>query len=170
MSLTRRSFVKTVGLCGAALLRRPRRRGRRCSRGRARPFPPTPLLLHNNENPLGPGTAALDAVRAAIGGGRSRGPLSLRPVRALNAAIAEQYGVKPENVVLGCGSTQMLTSAVQMFTSTTKPLVGGDPELRRGDGYAERIGTPVRAIPLDAHMKLDLNAMADASRARAWCS
>jgi len=79
-------------------------------------------------------------------------------------AIADRYGVKPENVVMGSGSTQILTSAVQMFTSTSKPLVSGIPSYEEAMDYAERIGTPVRAIPLDANMKLDLNAMADASK------
>jgi histidinol-phosphate aminotransferase len=51
-----------------------------------------------------------------------------------------------------------------MFTSTSRPLVSGIPSYEEAMDYAERIGTPVRAIPLDANMKLDLNAMADASK------
>ncbi len=165
MSLGRRSFVKATGLSGAALLAlRPRAFAVQAPAVPAAPLPPPRLLLHNNENPLGPGEAALNAVRAELKEGGPAGRYPFKGSEALFKAIAEKYGVKPENVVLGCGSTQVLTSAVQMFTSTTKPLVSGIPSYEEAMDYAERIGTPVRAIPLDPQMKLDLNAMADASK------
>ncbi len=163
--LTRRSFVKTTSLSGAALL--ALRRGAfafQAPAAAAPPLPPPRLLLHNNENPLGPGEAALNALRAGLKDGGPAGRYPFKNAEDLAKAIAERYVVKPENVVLGCGSTQILTSAVQTLTSTTKPLVSGIPSYEEAVDYAERIGTPVRAIPLDAQMKLDLNAMADASK------
>jgi histidinol-phosphate aminotransferase len=163
MAFTRRSFVRTLGLGGAALaasrdawaqaveLSSPQR-------------PPRPLLLHNNENPLGPGPAALDALRAALGEGGPAGRYVYGQVDALHQAIADAFALKPENVVTGCGSTQILRSAVQVFTSPTRPLVAGELTYEECAGYAELIGTPVRAIPLDRTLKLDLSAMADAAR------
>jgi histidinol-phosphate aminotransferase len=165
MSLTRRSFVRSAGLSGAALL--ALRRDAFAVQPPAAPaaaLPPARLLLHNNENPLGPGEAVLHAVRAEL---RQGGPAGRYPYMSslpLVEAIAEKYGVKTENVLLGCGSTQILTSAVQVFTSTAKPLVSGIPSYEECMDYADRIGTPVRAIPLDGQMRLDLDAMADASK------
>ena len=48
-------------------------------------------------------------------------------VYARQAALEAKYGLKKENVVLGCGSTQLLTEAVQAYTSNAKPLVSGFP-------------------------------------------
>ena len=163
MPFTRRTFVKTLGIGGAGVLaaRRDAWAGLADVAGAA---PPRPLLLHNNENPLGPGQAALDALRAALGEGAPAGRYVFTRIDELHQAIAEKFGAKAENVVTGCGSTQILRAAVQMFTSPTRPLVAGDLTYEECAGYAELIGTPVRAIPLDRTLKLDLGAMADASK------
>lgn len=165
---SRRAFVKTVGLSGAALVatRQDGFAALQALQGPAAvpPLPPPRLLLHNNENPLGPGQSVLDVVRATLKDGEPAGRYPMKNSEDLAKAVGERFGVKPENVVLGCGSTQVLTSAVQTFTSPTRPLVSGIPSYEECMGYAERIGTPVRAIPLDAQMRLDLDAMAAASK------
>ena len=164
MSFTRRAFVKAVGIGGASVLaaRRDAWAGLSQVPGSARP--PRPLLLHNNENPLGPGPAVLDAVRAALGPGGPAGRYPGEDVAQLHRAIAERFGVTPENVVTGCGSTQVLRVAVQVFTSPVRPLVAGQLTYEECAGYADLIGTPVRALPLDRALQLDLDAMAAAAR------
>ncbi len=160
----RRAFVQTLGLGGMTLLASPRETAAALAEVAGAPLPPRPLLLHNNENPLGPGPAALDALRAALGEGQPAGRYSYRRVGDLHQAIADAFGIKPENVVSGCGSTQILRAAVQMFTSPTRPLVAGQLTYEECAGYADLIGTPVRAVPLDKNLKLDLPAMADAAK------
>jgi len=164
MSFTRRAFVKAVGIGGASLLaaRREAWAGLLRAPGPARP--PRPLLLHNNENPLGPGEAVLDSVRRALGTGGPAGRYPWEDVAQLHAAIADRFGVAPENVVTGCGSTQVLREAVQTFTSPAKPLVAGQLTYEECAGYADLIGTPVRAVALDRALKLDLDAMAEAAK------
>jgi histidinol-phosphate aminotransferase len=66
--------------------------------------------------------------------------------------------------VTGCGSTQVLRVAVQVLTSPVKPLVAGQLTYEECAGYADLVGTPVRAIPLDRGLKLDLGAMAEAAK------
>ena len=161
-SFTRRGFVKTMGLGGASVL--AARRGFGAEQLQGAIPPARPLLLHNNENPLGPGQAALEAVRQALGEGGPGGRYTFRRIGDLHGAIAEKFGIKPENVATGCGSTQVLRAAVQMFTSPTRPLVAGELTYEECAGYAELIGTPVRAIPLDRNLKLDLDAMAVAAK------
>ncbi|HET7292512.1 MAG TPA: aminotransferase class I/II-fold pyridoxal phosphate-dependent enzyme [Vicinamibacteria bacterium] len=164
MPFTRRAFVRTLGIGGASLLAARREAWAGLGEGPGAAAAPRPLLLHNNENPLGPGQAALDALRAVMGAGAPAGRYVFGRVDELHAAIAERFGARPENVVTGCGSTQILRAAVQMLTSPTRPLVAGELTYEECAGYAELIGTPVRAIPLDAALKLDLNAMADAAK------
>ena len=164
MSFTRRAFVKVVGIGGASLLAARRDAWAELFQAPGSSRPPRPLLLHNNENPLGPGQAVVDAVRGALGQGGPAGRYPWEDVGQLHQAIAEKFGVNPENVVTGCGSTQVLREAVQMFTSPGKPLVAGQLTYEECAGYADLVGAPVRAIPLDRTLKLDLVAMADAAK------
>jgi histidinol-phosphate aminotransferase len=164
--LTRRRFVQTVGIGAAAYIGA---RGRENAIWSAFETPVEALeknviCLASNENPLGPGTQVLDAVKAAFG------PAGAQPGRYSNAAkdlidaIAKKQGVKPENIVLGCGSTQILRSCTHLFTAKDRPLVGTIPTYEECAGYAEMMGNPVRPVPLDAHFKVDVDHMAAAAR------
>ena len=161
MSYTRRAFVKAAGLGGAGVLA-ARRQAWAALPGTVPP--PRPLLLHNNENPLGPGPAVLDAVRTALGTGGRAGRYCFDEVAVLQRAIAERFAVTPENVVIGCGSTQILRNAVQVFTSPARPLVAGQMTYEECPSYAEMIGTPVRGIPLTPTLQLDLEATAASAK------
>jgi histidinol-phosphate aminotransferase len=171
MALTRRGFVQTVGIGAAGALTGAwiGARGRENALWSA--VEPTLLavehgtiVLASNENPVGPGTKVLDAVKAAFGeGGRAPGRYSNQS-RDLIDAIAKKQGVKPENVILGCGSTQILRSATHLFTAKDKPLVGTIPTYEECAGYAEMMGNPVRPVSLDADFKIDLEKLAAASK------
>jgi histidinol-phosphate aminotransferase len=171
MALTRRGFVRTAGLgmAGAATSSFIGARGRENSlwslvEPTLQAVEPGLIVLASNENPLGPGTTVLTAVLAAFGeGGRAPGRYSAS-ARELVAAIAQKQGVKPENIVLGCGSTQILRSATHLFTAKDKPLVGTIPTYEECAGYCELMGHPVRAVALDASFKIDLEKLADASK------
>jgi len=165
--LTRRTFVQTVGVGAAAAYIGAR--GRENAIWSA--FEPTleavepgVICLSSNENPLGPGPQVLDAVKTAFGPtgglpGRYSGS-----ARDLIDAIAKKQGVKPENVVLGCGSTQILRSATHLFTAKDKALVGTIPTYEECAGYAEMMGHPVRPVALDSNFKIDLDKFADAAK------
>ena len=171
MALTRRGFVRTAGAGAAGALAGSwiSARGREHSAWSA--FEPTlhavergQIVLASNENPLGPGRAVMNAVQAVFGdGGRRPGRYS-GTARELIEAIAARQKVKPENVVLGCGSTQILRSATHLFTAKDKPLVGTIPTYEECAGYAEMMGRPVRPVALDSEFKLDLDALADAAK------
>ncbi|MGD2152974.1 MAG: aminotransferase class I/II-fold pyridoxal phosphate-dependent enzyme, partial [Gemmatimonadales bacterium] len=123
--MERRTFLRTglalgagVGAAsvgGAAVLTDPARAFTSRSDG--------PFLLNSNENPLG---LAPDARRAVIAGiaeanryPDGRGEL-IRELAALN-------GVKEENIVLGCGSTEVLQMAVQALSAPDARLILPDP-------------------------------------------
>lgn len=164
--LTRRSFVHTLGLGAAACIGA---RGRENALWSAFEPPvealePGVICLSSNENPLGPGPAVLDAIEAAFGpSGATPGRYSSSS-RDLIDALARRLGVKPENIVLGCGSTQILRSCTHLFTAKDKPLVGTIPTYEACAGYAELMGHPVRPVALDARLRIDLDAFAAAAR------
>jgi histidinol-phosphate aminotransferase len=167
MALSRRGFVQTVGIGTAGTWIGAR--GRENSIWSAfepalQAVEPGTIVLASNENPLGPGKTVMRAVRAAFGeGGRTPGRYS-GASGDLTDAIAKRLGVKPENVLLGCGSTQILRTATHVFTAKDKPLVGTIPTYEECVGYAEMMGHPVRAVALDADFRIDLEKFADASR------
>ena len=156
MALTRRGFVQTVGIGGAGAFTSSWIGGRGRENALWSALEPTlhavepgVIVLASNENPVGPGGAVLEAVKAAFGdGGRAPGRYSSKS-RDLVDAIAKKQGVKPENVVLGCGSTQILRSATHLFTAKDRPLVGTIPTYEECAGYAEMMGNPVRPVSLD---------------------
>jgi histidinol-phosphate aminotransferase len=121
----------------------------------------SPLILNSNENPVGPFKPIIDAVRAEFDLA-NRYPFAT--VTEVTALIAEKYGVKPENVLLGTGSTQVLRTAMHVFTSKDRPLVQPLSTFETPGQYARLVGTPIKTVPLDASMHFDLTALADASK------
>jgi len=171
MGLSRRGFVQAAGIGSAAALTGAwiGARGREASLWSA--FEPTleavapgMICLSSNENPLGPGKTVMKAVRAAFGeGGRTPGRYSSTGGDLIDAT-AKRLGVKPENIVLGCGSTQILRTATHLFTARDKALVGTIPSYEECAGYAEMMGHPVRAVALDGDFRMDLGKIADAAK------
>ena len=122
------------------------------------------IQLDSNENPLGPGPAAMDALtRAFVDAGRY--PTNARPSMGdLREAIARRASVKPENVSMGSGSWELLRIAVRLYTSPSRPLVTAAPTFEMPEKTAEQLGVGVRRVPVDKDGRLDLEAMAQAAR------
>jgi histidinol-phosphate aminotransferase len=83
---------------------------------------------------------------------------------ALITALARKFSAKPENVVLGPGSGELLTHAVRAFTSPTRPLVTAWPSFESPRETAKKIGTPVREVGFDGKLRIDLAKMVEASK------
>jgi histidinol-phosphate aminotransferase len=126
--------------------------------------PPDEIRINSNENPLGPGRAVLDAIRGRFAEA-GRYPFNSTPSEsALVDTIAAKFKVKPEHIVLGGGSQELLKHAVRAFTSPTRGLVTAGPSFENCPGNARRLGHPVIEIPVDGALRIDLDAMAAASK------
>lgn len=178
MSLSRRGFIRSVGVRGSGPLHGAviAARGHEAwvaeswpyteQRERARMAPPTgnEIRISSNENPLGPGKVAIDAIAGKFPEA-GRYPFNSTPGDFnLLETLAKKYAVKNENVVLGAGSGEILRNAVRAFTSATRPLLTADPSFETCPRTAEQIGTPVKTIRVDAQFRLDLAKMADAAK------
>ena len=162
MSVSRRSFIRNVGIGGALVFGRDfiGARGAEAWTGSAgaTPAPGTPKLirLDSNENPDGPSQPTLDAVRQAFP------EASLYPHRAgtdLPEAIARALGVPRVNVLAACGSGEILRIAVQAFAGPSRPLVTAAPTFETCTGTAKFMKFPLVEVPLDQRLALDLPAM-----------
>jgi histidinol-phosphate aminotransferase len=122
------------------------------------------IRISSNENPLGPGKTALDAiVRKFPEAGRY--PFNSSPGETnLVGAIAAKFGTKPENVVMGAGSQEILRNAVRAFTSPTRALVTASPTFENCTNTAKKLGHGLTEIKVDGQFRLDLDAMAAAAK------
>ena len=170
MALSRRSFVKAVGIGAGGALSSSfiSARGREAWRWGEEPpsADSSEILLSSNENPLGPGDVVLDAIREGLGPkgtmpGRYPGGYYKDPIAE---ALAGKFGVKPENILVGAGSTQILVTATQLYTSKDSPLVGSLPTYEECTDYAALIGSRVKSVPLDSHYKMDLGRTLHAAK------
>ena len=124
----------------------------------------TEIKISSNENPLGPGQAVLDAILGKFPEA-GRYPFNSTPNEsALTAAIASKFKVKPENIVLGGGSQELLKNAVRAFTTPEHGLITGAPSFENCPGVAKKLGHPVTEIKVDSMFRLDIDAMIDASK------
>jgi histidinol-phosphate aminotransferase len=166
MSLSRRRFVQTVGAGAAGFW--VAGRGREAGLfdlgfDALHAQTSSPIILASNENPLGPGRAVLDAVRAGFG---ELGRYQFATAAEVTELVAKKHGIKPENVLLGSGSTQILRSTTHVFCSKTAPLIAPIPAYEECAGYAALMGYPVRTVKLTPppELKMDVAAILDAAK------
>jgi histidinol-phosphate aminotransferase len=170
MSLSRRRFVRDVGLGGAGLLSTASiiGRGREAMAFEAGGFVQPPddggfIRISSNENARGPGKKTVDALHNAISPRVGRGyPPDY--TGDLVGVIASVYSVSRDNVIVGTGSGPILEGATRAFCSPSKHLVTAAPTYGTPDQAAKRIGAEVKFIRVDRSMSLDLSAMAEAAK------
>src|SRR6186997_1278550 len=125
MSVSRRGFLQGLGLTrdanvSAFMAARGHEeyvaeaiQGRQGGRGPRPELPPgvQAIRISSNENPLGPGKAAIDAILGKFPEA-NRYPFNSTPLDAdLEILIAKLNAGKRENVVLGVGSQELLKNA-----------------------------------------------------------
>lgn len=114
------------------------------------------IRLSANENPYGPSPKARAALLACANEA-CRYPDEA--MRELSAALATLEGVKPEQVVLGTGSGELLHMAGVVFAESGGEIVAPHPTFDQLPSYAAKFGGRITRVPLDADLRLDLRAM-----------
>jgi histidinol-phosphate aminotransferase len=153
-ALTRRSFVaSSIGLAVSSAFK---------ARGRTRNAEPAapmvePLRLSRNESPYGLSPSAAEAVRAAIDAKAFRYPID--EPKALEEAIAKRFGVEKENVLLGCGSIEILRMATETFCNASRPAVVAEPTFEAVVSTCPFVHARAIKINLTADYKHDMRRM-----------
>ncbi len=168
MTVSRRGFVRAVGLSTTGVLSAPFIIGRGSE---ARAFEPEQevqyddgiIRISSNENARGPGQSSIDAIRRAMSPRMGRG-YPPDHTNDLVDAIAQVRGVERDNVIVGTGSGSILAGATRAFCTADRPLVTAAPTYGTPDQTARRIGAGIRSVPVDSGLGLDLGAMAAAAR------
>jgi histidinol-phosphate aminotransferase len=168
MSLSRRSFVQTlgVGAAGAWIGARGREGSLFGSDLYAQGIQPVQgpapsVILSSNENPLGCHKDVLAGVRGSF---TEAGRYPFATADEVTELIARKHKVNKENVLLGSGSTQILRTSTHVFTSKTAGLVAAIPAYEECADYARLMGHPLTGVKLTSDLKMDLDALQTASK------
>ncbi len=157
-SASRRSFLGLSAAASAAVALRIVTEPMLAEAQRVQPhsFPKDAVRIDANENPLGPCSAARDALTAIIPEG---GRYSFNLTNELVASLAEVVELKQEQVRVYPGSSVPLHHAVAAFTSSQRSYVTGDPGYEAGMAAAGTVGARVVKVPLTKNYAHDVRAM-----------
>ena len=125
-----------------------------------RPVSKDGVMIDSNENPLGPGQAAREAISAIIPqGGRYLDNLT----DDLIHTFAQQEGLNPEWIRAFPGSSPPLRFGVIAFTSPQKSYVTADPGYEAGVFAAAATQARVVKVPLTKTYAHDVKGMVSAA-------
>ena len=114
------------------------------------------IRLNRNESAYGPSEKALEAIRAGFSSA-NRYPSS--EYESLTESIASFHRVKPERIVLGAGSREVLRMAASAYLSRGRSLVIATPTYDPVARFAEVQGAAIKAVPLNKRHEHDLDSM-----------
>ncbi len=158
LPMSRRAFAGTLGAAaGVAILDTPlvSRVADAAAPKHARPA--DAVILSSNENPYGPSPKALEAAAKAA---PNRYPDGLE--HEVREAIAKYHGVAVDQVLLGCGSSEILQMADEAFSGPGRKVVAAEPTFEAVLAYAKVVRADGVKVPLTADFRHDLPAMAAA--------
>jgi histidinol-phosphate aminotransferase len=112
-----------------------------------------------NENPFGPSAKVQKAIAESINVGNRYGHAD---AAYLISMIAEKEGVKPENIMLGPGSTDLLEKTAIVLCKDGGNVVSADPSYMSLVNTAQAVGGSWKAVPLKADYSHDLPGMTSA--------
>lgn len=164
MSVSRRNLLRQIGVGAVVGAASPALRGFAGFPVNDAPRVATaadPVLLYRNENPYGPSEKVLAVLRESASSG-NRYPRT--EYDTLIGKLAATHKVKPEQIVLGCGSGEILAMAALSFLKPGKKLVQAAPTFPSLGKLAQTAGVEVASVPLNKRYEHDLGAMLDAAR------
>jgi len=115
--------------------------------------------LSDNTNLWGAPPAALRALATVGPAEITRYPVAFEP--ALRSALATYAGVSPDMIACGCGSDDVLDSAIRAFGEPGEALCVPDPSFSMIPVFARTNGLRPIAIPLTRWLDADVDAMID---------
>ncbi len=168
MKITRRGFVGTIGLgaatsllSGTSLISKGAS-AQTVAEAASGVYDGGIMQLNQNESARGPGPKTMQAIHAHTTKRVGRG-YSPDHVNELHSAIADEYGVGRENVMLATGSSPILRGSVRAFCTAERGLVTAGPTYATCEQTARQIGAGLEVIRLDHSMSIDLDGMASAA-------
>jgi histidinol-phosphate aminotransferase len=114
------------------------------------------IRLNNNENAYGPSAKVAEAIKSAITNANHYPRVEYD---TLAQRIANTNHVKLEQVLLGCGSSEILRVATLAFLGSGKQLIQASPTFEAVEHYAHVAGSEVTSVRLTPAFAHDLDGM-----------
>src|SRR5580658_3577225 len=111
------------------------------------------ILLGRNENAYGPSEKVIAAMRGAESSA-NRYPEA--QTSYLRDRIATLHGLKAEQIVLGCGSGEIMTAAAAAFAGRGKKVITARPTFEQLGRAAQVDGAEIVTLPLTKNYAHDL--------------
>src|SRR4051794_7074641 len=155
--LTRRNFASRLGLGAAAIRLLPEMAWAQRTAFRGADMPKDMVWLNSNENPAGPPQVSIDAMREVLS---LSGRYHYQEFRDIQTTIAQSEELSLNQIVLGAGSSEVLHTAVDVFTSPTRPLISVTPAYEGPIELARSLGHPVVLTKLREDYTADVKKLA----------
>ncbi len=118
--------------------------------------PGAPIILSRNENAYGPSQMVIASMQDSLQfANRYPDPA----VSALHERIAKSHSIKPEQIVLGCGSGEILSITASAYLGPAKKLITALPTFESIGRCAKSLGAEVVEVPIARNYSHDLGAM-----------
>jgi histidinol-phosphate aminotransferase len=120
------------------------------------------VKLASNENPMGPSPKALAAVKKAMS------DMYFYPDSnswELKQALAKKFRLKPGNILLGCGSDEIIELIARLFFRVSDDIIASEHAFVRYQMAGKLMNCTVRTVPMKNYTH-DLSAMAAAMTVR----
>ena len=114
------------------------------------------ILLNSNENAYGPSAKVANAIRSATGLANRYASSKYEEV---TERIASHHRVKPEQVLIACGSTEILRIAACAFLGKDRKLIQASPTFNALEHSARSVGAEVIPVHLTRTFAHDVEAM-----------
>jgi len=116
----------------------------------------SPILLSSNENAYGPFPKVVSAMREAlVRANRYPDAVHERFVER----VAKLHSVSPKQVLVGCGSVEILKICAAAFTGPGRKLIMASPTFEPIGRFAQAAGAEVVRLPLTKDFAHDVTAM-----------
>jgi histidinol-phosphate aminotransferase len=116
--------------------------------------------LANNENPYGPPDSVMKAMTDAFKYANRYG----YPDGGIVDEIAKHHGVKPENVMLGAGSGEILDVVGSAFAGGGKKVVGVEPSYSQVYSHVTSVKGAAITLALTDDYRQDMHAIINATK------
>jgi len=113
------------------------------------------VKIANNENPYGPPESVMKAMTGAFKYANRYG----YPDGGIVDEIAKHHGVKPENIMLGAGSGEILDVVGSTFANNGKKVVGVEPSYSQVYSHVTSVKGAAITIPLTVDYRQDMSAL-----------
>jgi len=118
--------------------------------------PGGPIILSRNENAYGPSQKVVASMQDSLQF-VNRYPDAAD--KLLHERIAQSHSIQPNQMVLGCGSGEILNTCAAAFLAPGKKLITALPTFEAIGRFAKTLGAEVIEVPLTSDYSHDLAAM-----------